>query len=134
MRLNQRLLRRKMVMKKVLKVLSLVMVAAMLCITLASCGKTLSGKYENDATVFSTGVVTTYEFSGKKVTLTVESKAAGATVGDPLVIEGKYSIDDDKITFEFEGDDEDAKKYSQTLDFEESEDYIKIGVVKFEKK
>ncbi len=121
-------------MKKVLKVLSLVMVAAMLCITLASCGKTLSGEYESDATVLGTGLVTIYEFSGKKVTLTLETKAAGAVVGDPIVIEGKYSIDDDKITFEFEGDDEDAKKYSQTLDFEESEDYIKIGVVKFEKK
>lgn len=123
-----------MVMKKVLKVLSLVMVAAMLCITLASCGKTLSGEYENDATVLNTGVVTTYEFSGKKVTLTVETKAAGATVGDPLVVEGKYSIEDDKITFEFESDDEDAKKYNQTVDFEEGEDYIKIGIVKFEKK
>ncbi len=121
-------------MKKVLKVLSLVMVAAMLCITLASCGKTLSGKYENDATALGTGVVTTYEFSGKKVTLTVETKVAGAVVGDPISIEGKYSIDDDKITFEFEGDDEDAKKYSQAVDFEEGEDYIKIGIVKFEKK
>lgn len=120
-------------MKKVLKVISLVMVVAMLCITLASCGKTLSGKYENDATVLSTGVVTTYEFSGKKVTLTVETKAAGATVGDPLVIEGNYSIDDDKITFEFESDEEDAKKYNQTVDFEEGEDYIKIGLVKFTK-
>ena len=120
-------------MKKVLKVLSLVMVAAMLCITLASCGKTISGKYENDATAFNTGVVTTYEFSGKKVTLTVETKAAGATVGDPLVVEGKYSIEDDKITFEFEGDEDDTKEYSQTFDFEEGDDYIKIGVVKFEK-
>ena len=121
-------------MKKSVKVLALVMTVVMLCITLASCGKKLSGTYENDATVLSSGVVTTYEFSGSKVTLTVETKLAGTTVGDPVVIEGKYSIDDDKITFEFEGDDEEADKYSTTSDFEEGEDYIKIGILEFKKK
>ena len=106
-------------MKRSIKVLALVMTAVILCLTLASCGKTLSGTYTME--VLGTG--TELEFKGKKVTMTV--KVAGAEVGDP--VEGTYSIKDDKITFEFDSEDEDAKEYSGTFDFEEGEDYIKIG-------
>lgn len=106
-------------MKRSIKVLALVMTAVLLCLTLASCGKTLSGTY----TMELLGTGTELEFKGSKVTMTV--KVAGAEVGDP--IEGKYSIKDDKITFEFESDDKDAKEYNGTFDFEEGEDYIKIG-------
>ena len=105
-------------MKKTLRVIAVVMVAIMLCLSLASCGKKLSGTYS--AEVFGSGVE--YEFSGSKVTITV--KVLGAEVGSA---EGKYSIKDDKITFEFESEDEDVDKYSGTFDFEEGEDYIKIG-------
>ncbi len=106
-------------MKKSIKVLALVMTAVILCLTLASCGKTLSGTYSMEA--FGTG--TEFEFKGNKVTIT--AKVAGAQVGDP--VEGKYSIKDDKITFEFESDDKEAEEYNGTFDFEEGDDYIKIG-------
>ncbi|MBQ8345330.1 MAG: hypothetical protein IJY42_03580 [Clostridia bacterium] len=120
-------------MKKTLRIVALAMVAVMLCLCLASCGKKLSGTYENDATALGTGVVTTYEFSGSKVTLTVTTKLAGAKTGE-VVLEGTYTIEDDEITFEFEGDEEDAEKYSTTYDFKEDEDSITIGVVTYELK
>lgn len=106
-------------MKKSVKFLALVVTLVMLCTLLASCGKTLSGKYSMEE--FGTG--TTYEFSGKNVSITI--KVLGAQVGD--AIEGTYSIDDDQITFTFEG--EDSEEYSGTFDFEEGEDYIKIGEI-----
>ena len=98
-------------MKKALKVVALAMVAVMLCAVLASCGKTLSGKYSSDE-VLGTG--TTFEFKGR------------------------YSIKDDKITFTFEEADdektkEELKKYSGTFDFEQGDDYIKIGLATYKK-
>ena len=113
-------------MKKTLRFIAVVMVAAILCMTLASCGKTLSGTYS--AEVFGTGVE--YTFSGSKVTIAL--KVLGMEAG---TAEGKYAIKDGKITFEFESEDEDVKEYSGTFDFEEGEDYIKIGTFgKFTKK
>ncbi len=113
-------------MKKSLKVLALVMTAVILCLALASCGKTLSGTYTMEAL----GTGAEMEFKGSKVTITL--KVLGKA-GDP--VEGKYSIDDDKITFEFESEDKDVKAYDGTFDFEEGEDYIKIGTFgKFTKK
>ena len=113
-------------MKKTLRIVAIAMVAVMLCLSLAACGKKLSGTYS--AEVLGSGAE--YEFSGSKVTITV--KLLGTEVGSA---EGKYYIDDDKITFEFESDDEDVDKYSGTFDFEEGEDYIKIGAFgKFTKK
>ena len=108
-------------MKKSIKVLALVMTAVLLCLTLASCGKTLSGTY----TMEIVGSGAEFEFKGNKVTIT--TKVAGAVVGDP--VEGKYSIKDDKITFEFDGDDKNAKTYGGTFDFEKGDDYIKIGTL-----
>ncbi len=105
-------------MKKSVKVLALVMVAAMLCLALVSCGKKLSGEYE--ATLFGSGIVLNFE--GSKVTYT--AKAFGYEAAS---VEGEYSIEDDKITLSFGEDDDDAKKLNGTFDFEEGEDYIKIG-------
>ena len=105
-------------MKKSVRILAIAMVAVMLCLTLVSCGKTLSGKYE--ATVLGSGIE--LEFDGKKVTYT--AKVLGA---DAASIEGTYEIKDDKITLSF--DSEDAEKLDGTFDFEEGEDYIKIGAL-----
>ena len=113
-------------MKKTLRIVALAMVAVILCLSLASCGKKISGTYS--AEVFGTGVE--YDFKGSKVAITV--KALGAELGSA---EGKYSIKDNQITFEFDSEDEDVDKYSGTFDFEEGEDYIKIGTFgKFTKK
>ena len=116
-------------MKKFAKIMALALVAIMLCTALVSCGKKLSGEYE--ATFLGSGIV--LEFKGNKVTYT--AKAAGAEVAS---VEGTYKIEDDKITltFEAEKDSEEkaAEEMSGTFDFEEGEDYIKIGTWgKFEK-
>ena len=112
-------------MKNTVRVIAVVLLICMLGLTLVSCGKKLSGTYS--AEVIGSGAE--YEFSGSKVTITI--KALGAEIASA---EGKYSIDDDKITFEFESEDDDVKKYSGTFDFEEGEDYIKIGIVKYDLK
>ena len=112
-------------MKKTIRIVAAAMIALMLCLALASCGKTLSGKYS--AELLGTGA--TYEFKGSKVT--VSAKVLGA---EAISIEGTYKIKDDKITFTFEDDSKEAKEYSGSFDFEEQEDGdIKIGVVEYKK-
>lgn len=105
-------------MKKQVRILAVVLLAVMLCVSLASCAKKLSGTYE--ATVVGTG--TTLEFSGSKVTITL--KALGAELAS---VEGTYSIKDDKITFTFESDKDEVEKFNGTFDFEETDTGIKIG-------
>jgi uncharacterized lipoprotein YehR (DUF1307 family) len=110
-------------MKKTLRIVAVAMVAVMLCLSLASCGKKLSGTYEDELGISE------YTFKGNKVEISIEIFGAKTT------IEGTYSIKDDEITFEFDDDEEDAKEFSGTFDFEEGDDYIKIGEIgKLEKK
>lgn len=104
-------------MKKSVKVIALALVAVMLCSALVSCGKRLSGEYE--ATVAGSGLVLAFE--GKKVTIT--TKVLGKE-GESK--EGTYEIKDDKITLTFTIDE---KEESETYDFEQGEDYIKIGTL-----
>ncbi|MBE6547062.1 MAG: hypothetical protein E7668_06465 [Ruminococcaceae bacterium] len=112
-------------MKKSVKILAVALVLVMVCLSFAACGKKLSGKYSAEAV----GTGTTLEFKGSKVTLTV--KVLGVS-GDP--IEGTYKIEDDKITFDFDSDDEEAKKFNKALDFEEQDDGdIKIGIIEYKK-
>ena len=115
-------------MKKTLRIVALAMVAVMLCLCLASCGKSLSGEYYfGDKTI--TKSYTTYTFKGNKVT--VEVYLLGNKVGDDS-FEGKYAIKDDEITFTYENSKGEEK--SQTLAFEEFEDgSIKIGAVTYKK-
>lgn len=88
-----------------------------------ACGKTISGTYSAEG--YGTGM--SYEFSGKKVTISV--KVVGA---EAAAIEGTYKIEGDKITLTFDGDE--GKEHSGTFDFEEGDDFIKIGIVKYTKK
>ena len=111
-------------MKKTVRILALVMALATILCVFASCGKTLKGEYS--AEIAGTGV--TYEFKGSKVTVT--TKVLGTKAFEA---EGTYKIKDDKITFTFEDEDEDVKKYDGTFDFEEKEDSIKIGIVEYKK-
>ena len=78
-------------MKKTVRLIALAMVAVMLCLALAACGKTISGKYSAEAL----GTGATYDFKGSKVTVTY--KALGTEV---YSVECKYEIKDDKITFD----------------------------------
>ena len=113
-------------MKKTLSLLVVAVLLAASLLTLCACSQKLSGKYE--AKAFG-AVVCTYEFDGDKVTIYTPR-----VLGQEIRIEGTYKIKDDKITFTFEDEDEDVKKYDGTFDFEEKEDSIKIGLIEYEKK
>lgn len=122
-------------MKKFAKVLSLVLVVAMVCVLFAACGNKLSGTYKGKVDAFGlAGAEVVYDFSGSKVTVT----ATASILGFEKTVEsdGTYEIAENEdgdleITFTFE--DDDAEKYSGTFSFSEGEDYIKIAGAKYEK-
>lgn len=121
-------------MKRIISTL-LVCVLLLGCVfTLASCGKTVSGKYELKLTDSNK---TVYDFSMGKVTRTTTSGLAGYT--KDTVIEGKYKINEvenDKfeITFTWEVD---GAEEIETVSFSEGEEngvkYIKLGGIQFNK-
>ena len=119
-------------MKKTLRIMAIVMVALMLCLSLTSCfGKKLSGTYKAEVDLLLAKATYEYTFKGKNVTLVV-TKGTFATSEDKDTYEGTYEINeldngDMEITFNFE--DEDAN--SGTVSFEEGEGYIKIGGVTY---
>ncbi len=122
-------------MKKSMRILAVAMVAVMLCLCLASCGSTIKGKYESK--LGALGLIRkTMEFDGKNVTVKyVVSDLEIATVS------GTYTIDGDKITFDFVDesgvDHKDAREFLETLtgelSFEKGKDYVKIGGVEYTK-
>lgn len=112
-------------MKKSIRIMSIMLVAVILCMSLAACGKKLSGKYSAEIPVVG-GVA--FTFKGSKVTIAIT--ALGSQIAS---VEGKYSIKDDKITFTFESDEEEVKAYNGTFDFAETEKGIKIGLVEYKK-
>ena len=114
-------------MKKILSTVLVCVLMVCMIFSLASCAKTLSGTYTDGLNI------TTYTFSGNKV-----------TVSAPIVgeFEGTYSIAENEdgkleITLDF-GDEEDAGKYAGTFAFSEGEEdgksYIKIGIAQYTKK
>jgi len=119
------------------KIISAILVCVLLlgCVcTLASCGKTLSGKYELVITKDNT---VTYEFSFNKYTKTTKTGVLGYAKED--VVEGTYKIEEVEenefeITFTWEGDGEEK---SETVSFTEGEEngekYIKLGGLTFVK-
>lgn len=122
-------------MKKSVKVLALVMVALMLCMSLVSCGKKLSGSYKGEINILLASYEVVYEFKGEKVTVT---RQVESILGDsePFVLEGTYEIteDDDgelKIKFEYDKEDDKGVIKGGTFDFEEGDGYIKIAGIKY---
>lgn len=122
-------------MKKSMKFIAVAMVVLMLCMTLASCGKTLSGKYTAEVNYLVGKYKVTYSFSGSKVEVVKKNTLLGSS--ETKTIEGTYEIAEDEagdltITFEFETEDDVVK--SNTYEFEELENgNIKIGTVEYEK-
>lgn len=106
-------------MKKAVKILALMMVAAMLCCALASCGNTLKGTYKADAAL---GIGdASYTFNGNKFTYV-------AGVGPlSITLNGTYTIEDNQITLSLNEGEEDSDGVSGTHNFEQGKDYIKIG-------
>ena len=123
-------------MKKLTKVLALAVVVAMLCLALASCGKTLSGTYTAELDVAIAGAKTSYTFSGSKVTVTKTANVFGAQ--KTTEYEGKYEIveaKDGSMTIKFTFEDSDAKEYTGEYSFAEDKDAktITIGIVTYTK-
>ena len=117
-------------MKKTIRIIAFVLVAVMVCFSFAACAKTLSGEYTAEGDFLGVaGSKTTYKFSGKNVTITNVTGIAGFE--KTTSFEGKYEINEDKITFTFE--DSEASSYNQTVSFEETEDGIKIAGIEYKK-
>lgn len=119
-------------MKKTVSAILVCVLLACTLLTLASCGKLLSGKYTAEVDLFIGKSSVTYEFSAfGKVSVTTNS------LGKETVEEGKYELNDagDKITFTFENEDGVAE--SDTYDFAQGEEngvkYVKIGIIKYTK-
>ena len=121
-------------MKKTLRILALALALVTVMAVFASCGKKLSGTYS--AEVFGTG--TSMTFDGKNVKIAINV----TILGEVASMDATYKIKDDKITFEIANEEEVtnelAKQVSAALeepaDFEEGDDYIKIGETKYTKK
>jgi len=107
--------------KTFVRIAAVAVLVVMLACSLVACGG-LSGTYSSGE-LLGSGV--SYTFKGSKVTIDV------SLLGSVTSFEGKYSIDGDKITFTFE--DDDAEKYSGEFAFEKGDDYVKIGLAKYEK-
>ena len=132
-------------MKKSVKILALVLGLVMVLGMLVACGKKLSGTYELDATVevlgVKSGAVTTFEFSGSKVTQTVNTYVAGVVTSTD-VLKGTYEINEDTDSFEItitytERNDEKLEEaQSTTAAFSEDGETgdIKIGILTYKKK
>ena len=121
--------------KTFVRVVALSLIAVMMVCVLASCAKTISGTYEAKVGVEGlAGYTATYTFSGKKVEISKTATLLGQSTTTNF--EGTYEItekDDGtmEITITLENDDDDIK--SGTYVFEEGENYIKIGLVKYDK-
>ncbi len=121
-------------MKKTIRIMAVVMAVLMVTLVLASCGNTLSGKYSHtEGTIVKS--TATFEFKGKNVTYTT-------SMGDTVLfkLEGTYEIKDDKITFDFTGEDESNNTiWEEIVDeltdakFEKGDGYIKIAGTQFDK-
>ena len=122
-------------MKKSIRIMAVVMALLMVTLVFASCGKTIKGTYKAEVGLGGlAGYTATYTFSGKKVTAVKTAEIAGFE--KETTLNGTYEItekDDGtmEITITLENDDDDIK--SGTYVFEEGENYIKIGLVKYDK-
>ena len=117
------------------KIISLILVCVLFIgctLTLASCGKKLSGKYES---ALGTGAY--YEFSGNKMTYSRKS-----LFGGKYITEGTYEITEDEdgntviiLTYDSGTSEEDAKSgsYSFSEGVEDGTEYIKISGVRYNK-
>ena len=127
-------------MKTMTRVVAVALLAVMMCAVLASCGNTISGKYEAEKEInmilFKTTVKYSYEFKGKDVTLTTSWTTGSETTSKTQ--SGTYEINEDKITITWAQDvetseDGDGTVKSGTYDFAKGDGYIVIGELKLNK-
>ena len=86
-------------MKKTLSLVLALAVLATICLTFASCGKKLSGKYSAD--FLGTGTTLAFDGSNVKIAITV------TFLGEVASVDATYEIKDDQIIFEI-ADEENA--------------------------
>ena len=127
-------------MKTMTRVVAVALVAVMMCMMLASCGNTISGKYEAEKeinmVIFKTTVKYSYEFKGKDVTLTTSWTTGSETTSKTQ--SGTYEINEDKITITWAqdvetGEDGDGTVKSGTYEFSKGDDFIYIDDLKLNK-
>ncbi len=125
-------------MKTFAKVLSLMLVVAMVCVLFASCAKTISGTYVAGGNLGDiAGANTSYTFSGSKVTVTVTTTFLGNA--STTEYEGTYEIteaEDGSMTISMTFEDSDASTYEVTnKTFKEDKDAgtITIGLITYTK-
>ncbi len=118
--------------KTIIKIMALALVVVIACLALASCAKTISGKYEGEIDVLLVKYKVTYAFSGKNVEVTRKTTTMLGT-SDTVTVKGTYEINDagDEITFTWESEDDVIE--GGTFIFEETENGIKIGTVEYKK-
>ena len=112
------------------KFFSAVAIIFLLASLLASCSPKVSGTYYSGDKE-NTGSYVEFDFSFKKVHISMY--AAGKVIWQ---VEADYVINDEKtqITISVPSESpESAKVYSGDYSYEEAEDYIKIGLIKYYK-
>ena len=120
-------------MKNITKALALLLVLSMVAVVFASCGKTISGKYQLDVRVANSGAVTTYEFNGSKYKMTVETYALGSLLST-TVTEGTYEITETESgDLQISFTEKDSDSASIPVAFEKTDDGVKIGLLTFTK-
>lgn len=122
------------------KIISTILVCVLLlgCVmSLSSCGKMLSGKYEAEVDAILAGGKVVYEFTPFGYTKTTTTEVLGFE--KDTIEEGKYKITENDegeltITFTYEVDGEEK---TETVAFSQGEEdgvkYIKLGLVKLTK-
>ena len=122
------------------RIISTILVCVLLlgCVmSLSSCGKMLTGKYEAEVDAIVAGGNVVYEFTPFGYTKTTTTEVLGFEKSS--VEEGKYKIAENDegeltITFTYEVDGEEK---TESVAFSQGEEngvkYIKLGLVKFTK-
>ena len=128
-------------MKSMMKILAASLVLVMMCAMLASCGNTLSGSYsrtyesEGIVGLFAGSYTETYDFSGKKVTKTIDVTSGSKT--DSTTFTGVYELQEDKIVITWDKDvetgDGQSSTTKSTYDFAKGDGFILIDGRQYDK-
>lgn len=120
--------------KRIIKLAAVMLAALMMTCMFASCAKKLSGSYETDASFLGQGMNVTYTFSGSKFEATSKVTLLGSVNSD--TVSGTYEIiefEDGSMEIKLDFEEETTAFHNGTYTFDQGEDYIKIGGIKYSK-
>ena len=117
-------------MKNTLRVVSIVMVVVMLCVSLASCAKTVSGKYKAD--YYGSGIAMIFDGSNVEIEITAVDMVLAS-------IDASYTIEEEKISFNFDDAEKITNVFAKAfidelqapVSFAEGDGYIEIDGIKY---